>query len=65
MTQRDLNLAVARATGESIFTVAGWGFVPLTVGPVEREPMVLKRDEVNAPRHRRPPNHDRRRTAAA
>ena len=65
MTQRDLNCAVARATGESIFTVAGWGFVPLTVGPVEREPMVFHRDKIDAQRHRRLRDHERRRSAAA
>ena len=65
MTQRDLNYAVAHATGESIFTVAGLGFVPLTVGPVEREPMVLDRKKVNAHRHRRLPDHDHCRCAAA
>lgn len=26
MNQRDLNLAVANATGEAVDTIAGWGF---------------------------------------
>jgi hypothetical protein len=37
MTQRDLNRAVSRATGESLHTISQLGFVPLTPMPIERE----------------------------
>ena len=37
MTQRDLNRAVASATGESVRSIAHHGFSLLTAGPVERE----------------------------
>ena len=48
MTQAELNLEVAKATGESMGTVAQIGFVPLTRSPVEveREPLVLDWDEM-------------------
>jgi hypothetical protein len=46
MTQRELNRAVAEATGESMSTVSSLGFVPLTVGPVEREPPAIDWDEL-------------------
>ena len=51
MPQRELNRAVAQATGESLSTIAGIGFVPLTVGPVEREPLVLEWDELDEDRY--------------
>ena len=38
MNQRDFNRAVARATGESIDTIAQRGFVLLRAVPFEREP---------------------------
>jgi hypothetical protein len=38
MTQQNLNLAVAQATGESLSTIAQMGFVPLTRVPYERDP---------------------------
>jgi hypothetical protein len=38
MHSRDLNRAVARATGEAVRDIALRGFVLLTCGPVEREP---------------------------
>ena len=38
MNQAELNRAVARATGESVATISRRGFVPLTQGPVERDP---------------------------
>jgi len=47
MTQNDLNRAVARATGETISTVAAMGFVPLTDVPIEREPLVVDWDELD------------------
>ena len=48
MTQRDLNRAVARATGESLLTIARLGFVPLGNTPVEREPLVVDWDSRDA-----------------
>ena len=44
MTQAELNREVSAVTGESVSTIAGRGFVPLTVGPVEREPQVVDWD---------------------
>ena len=38
MTQRELNNAVSRATGETVSEIARRGFVPLTTFPYEREP---------------------------
>lgn len=37
MNQRELNRAVARATGESVSEIASRGFVPLTERPYELE----------------------------
>ena len=37
MTQYQLDSAVAVTTGESLETITQLGFVPLTVGPYERE----------------------------
>ena len=60
MSQRDLNRAVSKATGEDIATIAGMGFVELTRLPIEREPNVLDWDEYDLernvaviPQHRR------------
>lgn len=53
MNRRDLNRAVAQATGESVSTIASLGFVPLTVGPVEREPLVVDWDELDEKRYGR------------
>ena len=38
MHSRDLNRAVARATGEAVREIALRGFVLLTCGPIECEP---------------------------
>ena len=51
MTQAELNREVARATGESVRTIASRGFSPLTPTPVEREPLVVDWDEVQSERH--------------
>ena len=51
MTQNDLNRAVARATGETVGTIAEMGFVPLTAIPIEREPLVVDWDELAASRY--------------
>ena len=44
MSQRDLNRAIARATGEDISTITGMGFVELTPFPIEREPLMVDWD---------------------
>jgi hypothetical protein len=51
MNPRELNRAVARATGESVSTIASLGFVPLTVGPVEREPLLIDWDQLDEDRY--------------
>ena len=51
MTQAELNREVARATGESVRTIAARGFTLLTPKPVEREPLVVDWDDVQADRH--------------
>ena len=51
MSQAELNRQVARATGESVRTIAQQGFVPLTLKPVEREPLTVDWDRVQADRH--------------
>jgi len=48
MTQHELNLAVARATDETIATVARMGFVPLAIEPSEREPFAVHWDAPDA-----------------
>ena len=45
MSQHDLNREISRATGESLSTIAGMGFVELTPFPIEREPLVVDWDE--------------------
>ena len=50
MTQADLNREVAQATGESVATIDNLGFVPLTHGPVEREPLTVDWDDLDANR---------------
>lgn len=44
MTQRDLNRAVARATGESLATISRAGFSPLAGFVVHREPQTVDWD---------------------
>jgi len=48
MNQRDLNLAVANATGEAVDTIAGWGFSLLDpqIPELGDEPLALDWDEV-------------------
>jgi len=50
MHQNELNRAVARATGESVRTIAKMGFGLLDDPPVEREPLVVDWDELEAQR---------------
>ena len=65
MTQRELNRAVARATGETIDTVSRRGFT-LQCGHAhaERNPLVLDWDR-RQPRRLRLPMGRRRRAATA
>ena len=52
MTQSELNREVASVTGESVQTIAGLGFVPLTSFPFERdrEPLVVDWDDLKSER---------------
>ena len=51
MTQRDLNRAIARATGEDPAVISRLGFVELRGGPFESDvPAVVDWDEVDAER---------------
>lgn len=50
MTQADLNRAVAQATGETITTIAGRGFVPLRSGAYERDPLTVDWDKLDTRR---------------
>ncbi len=50
MTQAELNRAVATVTGETVRTIADMGFVPLTPIPIEREPLTVDWDELDAQR---------------
>jgi hypothetical protein len=50
MSQAELNRQVARATSESVTTIAEMGFVPLTRGPFEREPLVVDWDDLDSQR---------------
>ena len=48
--QNQLDREVAAKTGETVRTISELGFVPLTHGPCEREPLVIDWDEVDAKR---------------
>ena len=50
MTQAELNRAVARATGETVRTVAQMGFRPLTPVPAEPDPPAVDWDHLDAGR---------------
>ena len=65
MTQSQLDCAVARATGESIRTVANLGFVPLASIAIEREPMVVDWDQLDQQRVSVFPQRSKRQTVAA
>ena len=62
MTQRDLNRAIARATGEDIDTISRMGFVELQSVPFEREPQFVDWDDVDAGRNVAVLPHRSRRT---
>ena len=65
MSQRDLNRAIARATGEEISTITGMGFVELTPFPIEREPLTVDWDEHDLDHNVAIIPQRRRRSAAA
>ena len=65
MSQRDLNRAISKATGEDIATIAGMGFVELTRLPIEPEPNVLDWDEYDLERNVAVIPQRRRRATAA
>jgi len=65
MSQRDLNRAISKATGEDIATIAGMGFVELTPFPVEREPLAMDWDEHDLDRNVAVIPQRRRRATAA
>jgi len=50
MYQNELNRAVPRATGESVRTIVKMGFSPLTSIPIDREPLVVDWDKLDAQR---------------
>lgn len=57
MTSRELNRAVARATGETVDTIARLGFSPLALEPAEddlpeRPPLVVDWDALDRERLR-------------
>ena len=64
MHQTELNRAVARATGESVRTIAKMGFSTLTPMPIDREPLVVDWDELEAQRVGVLPEHRRRELVA-
>jgi hypothetical protein len=51
MTQRELNRAVAQATGETVRTIDEIGFVPLLPIPYEHEPLTIDWDEFDSDRN--------------
>ena len=61
MKQNDFNRAVARATGESVETIAHRGFVLLTPAPFEREPRRVSYEDFlrSAPTSGRPQTRNR------
>ncbi len=65
MSQRDLNRAIARATGEDLSMIAGMGFVELTPFPIEREPLMVDWDEHDLDHNVAIIPQRRRRSAAA
>lgn len=62
MTQADLDRQVSRRTGESLSTVRGMGFSPLTPVPYENDakPQTVDWDDVDAQRVGMFPGHRRR-----
>ena len=64
MTQRELNRAVARATGETVETISSLGFGPLTPAPYEPEPQTVDWDDLDAQRVAIVPQRSRKRVPA-
>ena len=50
MTRKELDRQVAQTTGESVATIRQLGFVELTHGPVEREPLTVDWDKLDEQR---------------
>lgn len=67
MTQRQLDRAVAIATGKSAFTISRMGFCPLTQISLETEqkPRIVNWDRLDARRTGYLPQRSRQRMAAA
>lgn len=65
MTQRQLNRAAARATGESTATIARMGFSPCDDDPSAREPLTTDWDVLDAARPGLFPQRSRKRRAIA
>ena len=65
MNQSELDQAVAKATGESVRTIAQMGFVLLAPIPIEREPLVVDWDELEAQRPGMLPQQQERELAFA
>jgi hypothetical protein len=51
MRQRDLDRAVAHATGETVTTISRMGFVPLWPAAPDREPRFLDWDQLEPRRY--------------
>ena len=51
MNQRELNREISKKTGETVSTIAAFGFVPLTGQPYEREPLTVDWDQADAERN--------------
>jgi hypothetical protein len=64
MTQHQLNCAVARATGESLSTIARRGFSPLDDSATVRKPYIVDWDSLDADRPGLFPARPKKRGAA-
>ena len=51
MNQSELNREVSQKTGETVSTIAAFGFVELTGQPYEREPQTVDWDDLDAERN--------------
>ena len=65
MNQRELNRAVARATGESVATIRRMGFSPWWPIPLDRQPQVVDWDDRDADRLALFPDRQQRQPAVA
>ena len=64
MTQNEPNRAVAQASGESVRIIAQMGFSPPTPVVIDREPLVVDWDELEAQRVGVLPEHRQRELVA-